>query len=53
MDGGLDWQAAHARTLELQGIPYVRGYTSQLYTPEALQASEAYDLQFLLQTIRR
>ena len=51
MNSGLSWQTAHAQTLEIQGIPYVRGYTSQLYTPEALRASEAFNNQLLIEAI--
>jgi hypothetical protein len=52
MDSGLDWQTAHAQTLELQGIPYAPGYISQLYTPEALRASEAFENQLFLDAAR-
>jgi RHS repeat-associated protein len=52
VDSGIERWAAHAQTLEIQGIPYVKGYTSSLYTPQALQASEAATLQEYLNALK-
>jgi RHS repeat-associated protein len=37
MDAGMGAREAHLSTLEIQGIPYQKGYESLLYSPEAMK----------------
>ncbi len=41
---GMSYDAAHVKTLEIQGIKYESGFTKYLYTEEADKASRGFDM---------